>query len=724
MEICHHFAELDCSTFRTNGASIHVDECTLCFAQATDEEGIDLCLQCFNGSCRTSGGHTSLHHIKTSHLRFLHVQRRVKQPTEIDQIAIAAEETIAQRFTSEYSFRCEDCKMDFPVPPAFACLVSEIENTATAFDKARVEAWELDVTECKHGRECATASLKISALPEKCANCELDANLWLCLICGVCGCGRAQYGVAKGNSHALAHYHSTGHSLAVKMGTLDPADGFRSASCYCYACDDETLVRSIAQRLDCLGFNHRRLRKTEKTIIELNVQLNQNFELSQAFERDRAMQTLPETERPPGLFNIGNSCYVNSLLQAMFSVGAFTGLAQRAKGHIETCRAQPAECFVCQFAKLAALFSDRKWRGHVVKPFMFKQLVGRRHPEFKTERQQDVCEYFTHLRTFLLQAEDVLQRKVISNFNFSAATVLTCEQCSYFYLREDEGFLLNVRFTPGQLSALSDATTASPAVFTFEEMFGQGVYVGEERLFCERCRGSHSFSARRYLKRFPDTLAIAVQVVHAESGAARKLHYQLQLEEKNTFFGLNFANASIDTTRKMSSNSAQFNEAALCELCHMGFSEENSKAALLQAGNNFDTALNLLLSPTPTLSNDHCDERLARLTSFAADLGIEPEVLRAGLSRFRSLSDEELVNLILTDPAAFDEVKESLTRDYTLVAGVVHLGADVSSGHYVAYGRRTMGESRHWLYFNDDKVLRAMDSGFGRSYMLFFETIS
>lgn len=55
-----------------------------------------------------------------------------------------------------------------------------------------------------------------------CSQCALTNNLWLCLICGALGCGRQQVDGSGGHGHALAHYQSTGHSVAVKTGTITP----------------------------------------------------------------------------------------------------------------------------------------------------------------------------------------------------------------------------------------------------------------------------------------------------------------------------------------------------------------------------------------------------------------------------------------------------------------------------------------------------------------------
>ena len=43
-----------------------------------------------------------------------------------------------------------------------------------------------------------------------------------------------------------------------------------------------------------------------------------------------------------------------------------------------------------------------------IKPHMFKTLIGKDHPEFKTPHQQDAQEYFQHLLTKITRAEKAL----------------------------------------------------------------------------------------------------------------------------------------------------------------------------------------------------------------------------------------------------------------------------------------------------------------------------
>ena len=62
------------------------------------------------------------------------------------------------------------------------------------------------------------------------------------------------------------------------------------------------------------------MKKTEKTINELSLELNLNLQLSNKFEKDEKLLVINDNnQRPYGIDNIGNSCYINSVLQLLGS---------------------------------------------------------------------------------------------------------------------------------------------------------------------------------------------------------------------------------------------------------------------------------------------------------------------------------------------------------------------------------------------------------------------
>lgn len=114
-----------------------------------------------------------------------------------------------------------------------------------------------------------------------------------------------------------------------------------------------------------------------------------------------------------GLKNLGNTCYMASVVQILNSIPAFK---QKYTFHYERCTAeQPSDCFYCQFHKLfdgltSGVYSvnggtDENILQTGIAPVAFKEMVGRGHPDFATARQQDAQDYLCHLLSFVERKE-------------------------------------------------------------------------------------------------------------------------------------------------------------------------------------------------------------------------------------------------------------------------------------------------------------------------------
>ena len=159
-----------------------------------------------------------------------------------------------------------------------------------------------------------------------------------------------------------------------------------------------------------------------------------------------------------GLKNLGNSCYMASVMQTLFSLPAFRQryFTETAFAHFQTCeQPQPAACLECQMLKLAdGLVSGRY--SHLAKtppisltdfnqspeppkfqdgiqPSQFKALIGKGHEEFATMRQQDSEEFLQHLID-RLRGEAKRQTKnealeATNIFRFGMEQRLQCTSC-------------------------------------------------------------------------------------------------------------------------------------------------------------------------------------------------------------------------------------------------------------------------------------------------------
>ena len=194
----------------------------------------------------------------------------------------------------------------------------------------------------------------------KCQSCDLNENLWLCLTCGELGCGRKQWGpnAPPGNNHAITHFEATGHPLAVKMGTITPEG---NADVHCYACDNnptfnfgEVDYPSLSTALANLGIDVSTQKKTGKSLTEMQVEVNTSFQFGNLGEDGNAINKMYGPGYT-GLINLGNSCYMNSVLQCLVDCPKFQKRygGSDSANHIELCtNVYPAQCFQCQVSKV------------------------------------------------------------------------------------------------------------------------------------------------------------------------------------------------------------------------------------------------------------------------------------------------------------------------------------------------------------------------------------
>lgn len=308
-----------------------------------------------------------------------------------------------------------------------------------------MKAWEEELSECEHSRRVQHTQVpkkEVKMADAHCHACTLADNLWLCLTCGELGCGRAQFGGLAGNSHALAHYQQSGHAVAVKLGTIT-AEGH--ADIYCYVCNEERLNPNLASDLSNFGIEIAAQVKTIKSLTELQLEQNSKFDFSMTGDDGAELQPVFGAWLT-GFKNLGNSCYMNSTLQSLFSYPVIREhymerFATLNKRHVDNA----AQSLDVQLAKLAdglgsGRYSIKALQSQFqdgVKPAMFKDLIGKGHPEFSTMRQQDSEEFLGYFLDVLKKKNDT-PRAIKNLFSFVAEQKLTCGSCHKIRYRYDD----------------------------------------------------------------------------------------------------------------------------------------------------------------------------------------------------------------------------------------------------------------------------------------------
>lgn len=298
----------------------------------------------------------------------------------------------------------------------------------------------------------------------KCERCDLTSNLWLNLTDGSVLCGRRFFDGSGGNEHAAEHYKEVKYPLAVKLGTIT-ADG--KGDVYSYAEDDMVLDPFLQQHLAHFGIRTAQLEKTEKSMVELELALNERI-------GEWSILTESATQLEPiagpgytGMRNLGNSCYMNSVMQVVFSVEDFRERFYKgADRFLASHPADPAGDFNVQMAKLGVGLCSGTYSRVAensmeadetgISPQMFKSLIGRGHAEFASKQQQDAQEYFLYLIQLLEKNTPKAAENPAMAFRFTVEDRFECGDSGKVKYTERDEFCLPLQIPLSAASNLDE----------------------------------------------------------------------------------------------------------------------------------------------------------------------------------------------------------------------------------------------------------------------------
>jgi ubiquitin carboxyl-terminal hydrolase 5/13 len=493
---------------------------------------------------------------------------------------------------------------------------------ATTFSRqTEIEAWEQELTPCEHTlyvdqselRKIESQGIPILFLYDKsiltlkldlghCSLCDLKENLWLCLHCGNLGCGRAQFGGSGGNSHGLSHFQTSAHPIAVKLGSITP-DG--TADIYCYSCNEERIDPELAKHLAHWGINIADREKTEKSLTELQIEQNLRWDFSMTTEDGKELEPLFGPGLT-GLKNLGNSCYLSSVLQCLFDLPEFSARYYRPNDQSASTTA-PAEDLETQLRKVAdgllsgryshpsqaALEQDSVSVHHQdgLAPAMLKAIIGKGHAEFSTMKQQDAFELLQHIFKLVDRAQRASSLPdPVDSFRFSLEQRLQCLNCKKVRYRTDIQDNISVPVPVKRLPTKGDTEEFEPVplkrcldIFTATE---------KVELTCPSCGKKDGFAKQSKFKTLPKNLAINARRFELINWVPTKLDIPVIVDDglfsldEYLSTGKQADEQLLPDDEEASAPAFVPNESAMSQLESMGFSQIRSENALYATGNS------------------------------------------------------------------------------------------------------------------------------------------
>ncbi|ESO98932.1 hypothetical protein LOTGIDRAFT_213731 [Lottia gigantea] len=253
------------------------------------------------------------------------------------------------------------------------------------------------VSDCFHvntvSADICWDQLKLKQNVEECDSCPATSpHLWYCLYkdCHYIGCGE------NAEDHSLKHFEEKNHNLTINLMTL---------RIWCNKCEIEVFPDNNNPPLLIHGNRHLSPHHTGKSDISNESSPHRSVSTYEDSDSDYEDETI-KPRGLTGLQNLGNTCYMNSALQALSNCPPLTRFFLDCAGYV---RPDKAPHLSRNYLRLIVELWHKKRPSYVV-PTGVVNGIKVVHPMFRGCTQQDTQEF---LRCFMDQLHEELKQPII-----------------------------------------------------------------------------------------------------------------------------------------------------------------------------------------------------------------------------------------------------------------------------------------------------------------------
>ncbi|KAG5490324.1 hypothetical protein JKF63_00444 [Porcisia hertigi] len=739
---CFH-ARREGAVVRPNPADVvHRDECAYCCRTCSEGDGIYVCMVCYMGLCYD---HLAKHMEEYEKHEMFTVIKRLpaKETEEVRDVSYLGVVVVPEEY--ETAVCCVRCKEKFShVADTLVETYNSIVNAplpGAQESAAQGLMGRLQKHQCPHlvclEQLANPFALRPPTSDDLCAfeGCGCHVNNWMCMTCGAIGCPRPEAG---GSGHALQHYAQTGHPACVKLGTITP----NGADFYCYACDDDVDDAHFAAHMAHFGIDIQTAKKTAQTMGELEYDYTSRFDFNKITEADVSLTPSYGPGRT-GIKNIGNSCYLASVMQCLMSLGPFQDFffPDGSTPHQDHCSKDPYECLHCQTERLAAglLSGDFSKEGQQLTngicPRLFKNAYALGHPEFSSGAQQDAHEYLLYVlevmdrfvcltpRTLHGGQQRIHPAETMKMVMEHRMQCSKCQRVRYTYemnqclslpIPIDPEFAASVMAAAGNEKIPDAELDAIRPRCSLSDCLQAAFSSSSVEVRCEACLESAEYMTTTRVATFPDVLAVYVRRTYFDKATCNTKKMDAYVEAPQHLVLEAYRGSGLQPDEVPmpahaassaeglildgcdSTSSPFFDECTIQSMVDMGFDRTTSMYALRQACGNIEVAAEYIFSHENIVAEALADKS-------------RREKEKQHLSQSKCNTTEAGIPKPATDGAA----------SYELKAMISHMGASARTGHYVCHIKDAV--TSKWLLFNDEKVGESQNPPFSLASLYFFQ---